>query len=142
MFSNKPVKSTAHSPHSAEAPAPNRKPMAASLIAGNVTIKGDVVTEGDVQLDGVVQGDLRVGHLTIGETGEVKGAIEAQVVDLRGHVTGSIRARQVKLFGTAHMDGDITHTELAIDAGARFQGRSIRDEPAAAELSLVTSAAE
>jgi cytoskeletal protein CcmA (bactofilin family) len=142
MFSSKPVKPTSAHPDSSEAPAPNRKPMAASLIAENVTINGDVVSDGEVQLDGIVQGDLRVGHLTIGETGEVRGAIEAQVVDVRGRVTGQIHARQVKLFGTAQMDGDITHTELAIDSGARFQGRSLRDEPAAAELSLVTSAAE
>ena len=73
MFS-KPANAP-RSDHS-DSPAPNRRPMAASLVAENVTIKGDVVSDGDVHLDGLVEGDVHVGHLTIGETGEVKGAIE------------------------------------------------------------------
>ncbi len=140
MFSKSAKAETSRNdpPH---APAPSRRAtsLPASLIAENVVIKGDVTSDGDVHLDGVVHGDVKVGHLTIGESGKVLGAIEADVVDVRGHVAGSIAARQVRLFGSAQVDGDITHTELAIDAGARFQGRSIRFEAAPAELSVVAA---
>jgi cytoskeletal protein CcmA (bactofilin family) len=133
MFT-KPAKSTSASStraDAAEGPAPVRRTaLAASLIAENVTIKGDLTSDGDVQLDGMIHGDVKVGHLTIGETGQVMGAIEADIVDVRGRIAGSIAARQVRLFATGQMDGDITHTELAIDNGARFQGRSIRFQPA------------
>jgi len=139
MFS-RPAKSA--SPDAAEGLSPSRRTFVASLIAENVTLRGDLSSDGDVQLDGTVHGDMKVAHLTIGETGKVLGAIEADVVDVRGHVAGSITARQVRLYGSAQMEGDITHTELAIDSGARFQGRSIRFEPAAAATELSVVAAE
>ena len=109
-------------------PAPPRKALAASLIAENVTVNGDLASDGDVQLDGLVRGDLRVGRLTIGESGQVEGSIEAEAIDIRGRVTGAVTAQTVRLYATAHVKGDITHGQLAVDAGARFEGRSLRFE--------------
>ena len=142
MFSkpNRPAAPSAR-PENPEAPA--RKAIACSLIAENVSISGDVTSEGDIQLDGAVHGDLRVGHLTIGETGQVEGAIAADVVDIRGRVAGTITAKTVRLHATARVDGDITQAQLAIDAGAQFVGRSIKLVPVLPEqLSLVDVAAE
>lgn len=145
MFSKpaKPAKSSSTRAEAPEAP-PVRKPIAASLIAENVTVNGDLASDGDVQLDGLVRGDLRVGRLTIGESGQVEGAIEAEAVDIRGRVTGSITAQQVRLHASAQVIGDVTHTQLAVDAGARFEGRSLRFEaPAAvAEPAALAEAAE
>ena len=142
MFS-KPAKPASTRPEAGE-PGPTRRPIAASLIAENVTLNGDLASDGDVQLDGVVRGDLRVGRLTIGETGQVEGAIEAEAVDIRGRVAGSVTAQQVRLHATAQVAGDITHVQLAIDAGARFEGRSLRYEPApaAAEVPALEAPAE
>jgi cytoskeletal protein CcmA (bactofilin family) len=143
MFSkpNKPSSTPTGRPDSAEAPA--RKPIACSLIAENVSLTGDLVSDGDVQLDGAVRGDLRVAHLTIGETGQVEGAIEADAVEIRGRVAGTITAKSVRLYASARVDGDLTHVQLAIDAGAQFAGRSVKLVPPAPEqLSLVPEAAE
>jgi hypothetical protein len=43
-----------------------------------------------------------------------------------GKVSGSITAKQVRLYGACHVDGDITHEQLAMETGAFFQGRSLR----------------
>lgn len=102
-----------------------RKLAPASLIAEGVRISGNLETAGDLHLDGALDGDLRVGLLVIGESGSVAGAIHADSVEVRGRVTGVICARRVKLWSTAHVDGDISHTELAIEAGAHFEGRSL-----------------
>jgi cytoskeletal protein CcmA (bactofilin family) len=140
MFS-KPAKSPSPRLEPSES-QPARRTIAASLIAENVTLNGDLASDGDVQLDGALRGDLRVGRLTIGESGHVEGAIEAEAVDIRGRVTGSITAQQVRLHASALVQGDITHTQLAIDAGARFEGRSLRFEtPAAAVDTPVVEAA-
>jgi cytoskeletal protein CcmA (bactofilin family) len=32
----------------------------------------------------------------------------------------------VRLYGTAHVDGDITHEQLSMETGAFFQGRSVK----------------
>ena len=109
----------------------SRKVGVASLVADGVRIRGDLATEGDLHLDGAVEGDLKVERLTIGETGSVNGTITAESIDIRGSVKGSISARQVRLWATARVDGDISHTELSIEAGAHFEGRSLSLTPAA-----------
>ena len=65
-------------------------------------------------------------RLTLGETGHVEGSIQAESVDIRGRVIGSITAKQVRLHGAAHVDGDITHEQLSVETGAFFQGRSLK----------------
>src|SRR5512140_3028189 len=123
MFS-KPSKAASSSarPEALEAP---RKTLPCSLIAENVSVDGDLASEGDVQLDGALRGDLKVTHLSIGETGQVEGAVSAETVEVRGRVAGTINARSVRLFASARVDGDITHERLAIEAGAHFAGRSV-----------------
>ena len=108
------------------APTGAKTPKAASLIGQDLVIEGSVSGEGELHLDGVVRGDLRVERLTLGETGHVEGSIQAESVDIRGRVIGSITAKQVRLHGAAHVDGDITHEQLSVETGAFFQGRSLK----------------
>ena len=138
MFT-KPTKPAATKSEGGDAALP-RKPIAMSLIAENVSVAGDIASDGDIQLDGAVCGDLRVGHLSIGETGQVEGAIEADAVEIRGRVAGTISARSVRLFATARVEGDISHEQLAIEAGALFSGRSVRFGQAVQEqLALIAA---
>jgi cytoskeletal protein CcmA (bactofilin family) len=132
MFS-KPVSAAAPS----EAP---RRPVVASLIAENVSLTGELASDGEVHLDGALQGDVRVARLSIGERGLVEGAITADAVEVRGRVRGRIEARSVRLMASADVEGDIVQTELAIEAGARFVGRSLQREAEAPALSVVTAA--
>jgi cytoskeletal protein CcmA (bactofilin family) len=130
MFS-KPTKGS----EQAEASA-FRTPVVASLVAPDVLIRGDVASAGDLHLDGAVEGDVKAARLTIGESGSVTGHIQAESVDLRGRVCGTVSARQVKLYATARVDGDITHAELTIEAGAHFEGRSLVFATAETALSV------
>jgi cytoskeletal protein CcmA (bactofilin family) len=138
MFSkpNKPTSANAR-PETADTP---RKALPCSLIAENVSVDGDLASDGDVQLDGALRGDLKVTHLSIGETGQVEGAVSAQTVEIRGRVAGTISARSVRLFATARVDGDITHEQLAIEAGAHFTGRSLKAQAIQEQLSLPIAA--
>lgn len=103
-----------------------RGPRAASLISSDMRIEGSVSCEGELQIDGVVKGDVKVARLTIGEQGQIEGGITAESVDCRGRVNGSINAKQVRLHAQSHIDGDISHEQLAMEPGAFFQGRSLR----------------
>lgn len=151
MFSKQQTKSDmAKSPAKFDPPGlsapdggPPRKtaPKVASLVAENITLEGSLSGEGELHIDGVVRGDVRIAKLTIGDTGHVEGAIYADVVEARGRVIGSITAKQVRLYGTSYVDGDITHEQLAMETGAFFQGRSLKfqrppaPQPAAATAS-------
>lgn len=107
-------------------------PKVASLISEHMTLEGSVVGDGELHLDGVVRGDVRVSKLTIGETGHVEGAIIAETVEIRGRVIGTLSAKQVRLYATAYVDGDVTHEQLSIENGAFFQGRSLKFQRPAA----------
>lgn len=117
---------TASSPALTAADASKGRPRVASLVSDGITIEGGVSGDGELQIDGIVRGDVRVARLTVGETGHVEGAVHAESVELRGRVVGSVTAKQVRLYGTAYVDGDITHDQLAMETGAYFQGRSLK----------------
>jgi cytoskeletal protein CcmA (bactofilin family) len=143
MFSkpaNKPAPTPVKSaPEPAAAPipaaamdAPKPKPKVASLISSGITIEGGVTGDGELQIDGVVRGDVRVGRLTVGETGHIEGSVYAEAAEVRGRIVGSVTAKQVRLYGTSYIDGDITHEQLAMETGAFFQGRSLKFQRPAA----------
>ena len=101
-------------------------PKVASLISPDITIEGAITGDGELQIDGVVRGDVRVARLTVGETGHIEGSIYAEAVEVRGRIVGAVTAKQVRLYGTSYIDGDITHEQLAMETGAFFQGRSLK----------------
>jgi cytoskeletal protein CcmA (bactofilin family) len=115
------VAPTASSP----TPAPSSQKLT-SLIASDLILDGSITGGGELQVDGSIKGDVRVDRVTIGENGHIEGGVYAELVEVRGKVTGSITAKQVRLHGAAHVDGDISHEQLAIETGAFFQGRSLR----------------
>lgn len=93
-----------------------------SIIASDVQIDGNVITKGEIQLDGTVNGDLSCGSVVMGETGSVKGVIEADSVTVRGHVKGEIRARTVRLEQSAVIEGDVYQENLSVESGAQITG--------------------
>lgn len=126
MFS-KAVKPGKTSDASLSATTGERKaPKPASLISQDLTLEGGITGEGELHVDGVIRGDVRVGRLTLGDTGHIEGSVQAETVDIRGRIIGTITAKQVRLFGTAYVDGDITHEQLSVETGAFFQGRSLK----------------
>jgi cytoskeletal protein CcmA (bactofilin family) len=99
---------------------------AASVIASDLLIKGGIEGRGEIQLQGKAWGDVKVERLMVGESAMLEGSVEAVVVEVRGKVTGSISARQVRLLASARVEGDITYEQLSIDNGAHFEGRCIK----------------
>ncbi len=108
-----------------------------SSFGAGLIIEGNITGAGDLVLEGTVHGDVKVSHLTVGESGNIEGKVEADTVEVRGRVVGSIKGTQVKLQATAYVEGDITHEQLAIDVGAYFQGRCLQTRPAPGAVASV-----
>ncbi|MFM8755409.1 MAG: polymer-forming cytoskeletal protein [Phenylobacterium sp.] len=124
----------ASSPGGAADPGARGRPRPASLLAQNLSVEGSIQSDSEVQIDGLVKGDVRVEKLAVGETGRIEGQVTAETVEVRGRITGGIVAKQVRLYASAGVEGDITAEQLAIEPGASFEGRSIklqRPKPAA-----------
>lgn len=118
---------------------PGRAP---TLIAQGLTITGDLVGDGKVHVDGTLRGEIKVQRLVVGETAVVEGGVLAEVVEVRGYLTGTVTARQIRLFPTARVEGDLTCDQVAVDLGALFEGRCTRPVEAAATSASEASTGE
>ena len=118
-----------------------RGPKAPSIIGSDMIIEGDISGGGEIQVEGKIKGDVRIEHVTVGDGGVVEGGIYSEAVEVRGKVVGSITAKQVRLYGACHVDGDITHEQLAMETGAFFQGRSLRLQRPAQPSATASAAA-
>ena len=129
-----PSASPAAAPRAPEPSRPAARSSSLSTLSAGVKYEGNISGAGELQVDGSLKGDIRVVRVTIGEGGSVEGTVHADILEVRGRVSGAIVAKQVKLFATARIEGDITQEQLAIEQGAWFQGRCTqakRDTPGA-----------
>lgn len=114
-----------------------------STLSAGVNYEGNISGSGELQVDGKLKGDIRVARVVIGENGSVEGNVAADVVEIRGRVSGTIAGKSVKLFSTSRVEGDVTQEQLSIEQGAWFQGRCIqakREAPTTAATSPAQSA--
>jgi cytoskeletal protein CcmA (bactofilin family) len=103
-----------------------------SQIGADLTIVGNLISKGEVHIDGELQGDLHAGNVVVGESARITGSIIADEIVVRGTVLGSIRGKRVVLQAASKVEGDIFHSQLAIEQGAFFEGKSRRtDDPTA-----------
>ncbi len=97
-----------------------------TIIAEGLKIVGSVTAEGLVEVNGHIEGDLHCTSLLISPKASISGGVEADRVVVDGRVEGPIRGGEVVLKRNAHVVGDIQHQTLAVEAGAYFDGRSMR----------------
>ena len=82
-----------------------------------------IVSQGKVEIDGEFEGDVTGDEVVVSERGRVKGNVAGERVVVLGRIVGGIRSKTVVLMASAHVEGDIQHTSLAIEPGAEFTGR-------------------
>ena len=110
--------------HTAAAPAPM-----GSVIGRDLKILGGglrLISEGELTVDGVVEGDVLATNVIIGQHGHVTGLVHGETVSILGHVSGTIRAADVAMKNGATVDAEIHHTNLSLEFGANFDGRTRR----------------
>lgn len=103
-----------------------------TIISSGVVIEGKLSSKGNVRVDGNVKGDVNVnGNVTIGESGDINGQVNADVITVGGKVVGKLNAKEkVVLEGKATLKGDLIAKILVVEAGAKFDGNSKMDETA------------
>lgn len=137
---DKPASTDPQSPEAASRPSNRGQKGGSTTIGADTVLDGNISGGGEIVVDGTVKGDVRIDQVTVGSGGGVEGGIYAEVVEVRGRVMGSITAKQVRLYDACHVDGDITHEQLAMESGAFFQGRSLRLQRASRTEAAATPA--
>jgi cytoskeletal protein CcmA (bactofilin family) len=111
-------------------PAPGPAPVAAATPAPLCSLRSDAPIVGNIVCDGPwqvlcsIHGELRGTDLLIADGAQVIGSIVAEELTVRGRVTGTIRAVNVKLRGGAAVEGNIFHQTLLVEEDALFDGAS------------------
>jgi cytoskeletal protein CcmA (bactofilin family) len=96
-----------------------------TLIGRNTVFEGTIKTDKVIRIDGKVSGNIYAGGIIIGETAEITGDIEGNVILAGGTVKGNINATEtIEVLPSAKIFGDIKTNALAIAEGAQFYGKS------------------
>ena len=94
-----------------------------SYVGETMQLEGDLRSAGTLDVAGLVNGNIFVSEMTITETGSIRGAIEASVIEINGHIEGKISADTVIVGKTAVIKGDIFFKNtLKTEEGADIDG--------------------
>jgi cytoskeletal protein CcmA (bactofilin family) len=101
-----------------------------TMIAKDFNILGNVISDGVIDFDGTINGNVRCHSLNVRKNGTVTGEIVAEDVFVYGKIKGIIRAKNVYLYASCHIEGIVMHETIAIEDGAFIDGKCKRtDKP-------------
>ena len=95
-----------------------------AFVGRRTAFQGKIRFEGLFRIDGKYDGEILSGDsLFIGETGEVNGQINVQILVVNGKVNGNIKAaKRIEIHSPGEILGDIQTPVLVISEGAVFVG--------------------
>lgn len=109
----------------------NKKPKNASrmetstqqnIIAQGTKIVGDIASQGPFRIDGAIEGNVKTsGKVVVGKSGFIKGTLQGENADFEGKFSGKlILSGTLSLKSTAHIEGEVHTSKLAVEPGATF----------------------
>jgi cytoskeletal protein CcmA (bactofilin family) len=105
-------------PHNAAAPSSAR-----SRLGRGFTVTGQIEAEGELVIQGRVRGRIDGDRVLLGAGSDVEGDIVAREVSVAGRFNGRIFALDVTVQASADVEGRIFHHTIAVEQGARIDGR-------------------
>ncbi|WP_299121171.1 polymer-forming cytoskeletal protein [Winogradskyella sp. R77965] len=93
-----------------------------NIIAQGTKIVGDIASQGPFRIDGTVEGNVKTsGKIVVGKSGFIKGTLQGENADFEGKFSGKlILSGTLSLKSTAHIEGEVHITKLAVEPGAAF----------------------
>ena len=86
-------------------------------------IEGDVRSSGAVDIGGLLTGNVYVEEMILIETGSIVGTIEANKIEVNGHIDGKVIADTIIIGKSAVIKGDIFfRNTLKTEEGADIDG--------------------
>tara|TARA_Y100000817_G_scaffold199851_1_gene156391 strand:- start:301 stop:762 length:462 start_codon:yes stop_codon:yes gene_type:complete len=107
-----------------------------SLISETVSIEGTINSSGAIDIAGLVKGPVYSKEIIIRETGSITGSIEADHVEIHGHMDGKISGDNVVIGSSGTVKGDIDFgNNLKTENGADIDGYIKKSNRAKSKLS-------
>ena len=94
-----------------------------SLISETVSIEGTINSSGAIDVAGLVKGPVISKELIVRDTGSITGTIDADDVEIHGHLYGKVTAQNIVIGATGTVKGDIEFgVNLRTENGADIDG--------------------
>lgn len=123
-----------------------------NIIAQGTKIVGDIASQGPFRIDGTIEGNVKTsGKVVVGKSGFIKGTLQGENADFEGKFSGKlILSGTLSLKSTAHIEGEVHITKLAVEPGATFNAtcsmkgavKSLTNEPAKPQQAQTASKPE
>ncbi|MDC1503636.1 polymer-forming cytoskeletal protein [Winogradskyella sp.] len=93
-----------------------------NIIAQGTKIVGDITSQGPFRIDGTIEGNVKTsGKVVVGKSGFIKGTLQGENADFEGKFSGKlILSGTLSLKSTAHIEGEVHISKLAVEPGATF----------------------
>ena len=97
-----------------------------NLIGKGTVVNGEIHAESSIRIDGKLKGKLKCkSTVTIGQSGEIDGDLEANNANISGKIKGKVIVKQkLVLESTSALIGELQASKLIVDEGAVFDGTS------------------
>ena len=94
-----------------------------SQISETFSLEGTLRTSGAIDISGLIKGAVYADDLIIKETGSIIGPVEADKIEIYGHLEGKILAKTIVIGSSGVVKGDILFSEsLKTEEGADING--------------------
>ena len=94
-----------------------------SLISETVSIEGTINSSGAIDVAGLVKGPVYSKEIIIRETGSITGTLEADHVEIHGHLDGNVSGQDIVNGSTGTVKGHIEFgNNLKTENGADIDG--------------------
>lgn len=97
--------------------------MAKTIIAEDLQITGNLSGNAEIDVAGRIDGDVKGKSIDILTGGSVSGSVDVTSAQIRGRLTGSLKAVSVELQSGADLKADIYASELEMHKGAKMKGK-------------------
>ena len=99
------------------------KESAKCHLGNGVKCKGEITGADEVIVEGDVNVKMDTNRLTIGSTGKLRGKINANTVEVKGIIKGTLKVSDtLTIYDLGHVSGKIEYNSLEIKLGGNISG--------------------
>ena len=95
-----------------------------TILSEDIDFTGELTFKKPLMIKGKFNGEIKASSdLYIGKNAFVEAQVEADLVSVKGKVSGNITShKRVELFSTSIISGDITSPSVVMENGCNFNG--------------------
>ncbi|MGV0963559.1 MAG: bactofilin family protein [Polynucleobacter sp.] len=100
-----------------------RIPSKPSIISEGFEFVGTITSEGTLNIAGVVKGKITAKSVLVDVEGLVEGELNADLLMVKGKVTGDVKCQDLNVGPRALVDGTIAYQNIHIQRGGKVAGK-------------------